>query len=155
MTLLEYGDYECSYCGHAEVEIRKLLRDYKHEVRYVWRHLPLTDVHANAQLAAEAAEAAAAQGKFWEMHDVLLAHQDALLLPHVRRYAQEIGLDENRFWDELREREHADRVAEDVDSADASRVTGTPSFFVNGRHHEGAYDAASLSQLVRAARPRE
>ena len=149
VTLLEYGDYECPYCGDAEVAIRKLLRDCEHDVRYVWRHLPLTDVHASSQLAAEAAEAAAAQGKFWEMHDLLISHQDALLLPDLRRYAEKIGLEQGRFWDELRERKHAARVAEDVESADASRVTGTPGLFVNGRRHEGAYDSASLAQLVR------
>jgi Na+/H+ antiporter NhaA len=150
VTLVEYGDYQCPYCGDAEVAITELLRDCEHDVRYVWRHLPLTDVHANAQLAAEATEAAAAQGRFWEMHDLLIAHQDALLLPQLRTYAQEIGLDETRFWDDLREREHAPRVAEDVDSAAASRVTGTPGLFVNGRRHEGAYDSESLKQLVRA-----
>jgi protein-disulfide isomerase len=85
------------------------------------------------------------------MHDLLLAHQDALLLPHVRRYARELGLDERRFWDELRAREHAGRVSEDVESADASRVTGTPAFFVNGRRHDGGHDVESLSQVVRAA----
>ncbi|MBD0328687.1 MAG: Na+/H+ antiporter NhaA [Thermoleophilia bacterium] len=151
VTLLEYGDYQCSFCGQAEMAIGLLLREHGSEVRYAWRHLPLTDVHPNAQLAAEAAEAASAQGRFWEMHDRLLAHQDALLLPHLRRYAREIGLDEERFWDELRGRAHAPRVAEDVDSADASGVTGTPSFFVNGRRHEGAYDADTLARLVREA----
>jgi Na+/H+ antiporter NhaA len=151
VALLEYGDYECPYCGQAEAAIRELLRDFGSGVRYVWRHLPLNDVHANAQLAAEAAEAAAAQGKFWDMHDRLLAHQDALLLPDLREYAREIGLDEERFWDDLRNREHAARVAEDVDSADASGVTGTPAFFVNGRRHEGPYDVATLSRLVREA----
>ena len=151
VTLLEYGDYECPYCGQAEAAIRELLRDFGGGVRYVWRHLPLNDVHASAQLAAEAAEAATAQGKFWDMHDRLLAHQDALLLPHLREYAREIGLDENRFWDDLRNRQHSARVAEDVDSADASGVTGTPAFFVNGRRHEGAYDVATLSRLVQEA----
>jgi protein-disulfide isomerase len=149
VTLLEYGDYECPYCGDAERAISELLREHEPDVRYVWRHLPLTDVHPNAQLAAEASEAAAAQGKFWEMHDLLIEHQDSLLLPHLRRYAQELELDERRFWDDLRERRHAPRVAADVESADASRVTGTPGLFVNGRRHDGAYDSSSLAGLVR------
>jgi Na+/H+ antiporter NhaA len=149
VTLLEYGDYECPYCGEAAIALRELLDDFEHEVRYVWRHLPLTDVHPSAQLAAEAAEAAHTQGAFWPMHDRLLANQDALLLPHLRSYATELGLDLDRFWGDLRTREHAARVAEDVDSADASGVTGTPSFFVNGRHHEGAYDLGTLSRLIR------
>jgi Na+/H+ antiporter NhaA len=153
VTLLEYGDYECRYCGLAEAVIRELLDEFEDELRYVWRHLPLTDVHPNAQLASEAAEAAAAQGAFWPLHDRLLGHQDALLLPHLQRYAEEAGLDTERFEDDLRARRYAPRVAEDVDSADASAVTGTPSFFVNGRRHDGAYDLATLSRLVRDAAP--
>ena len=149
VTLVEYADYECPYCGRAEVVIRELLADFENDLRYVWRYLPLTDVHPHAQLAAEAAEAAAAQGAFWPMHDLLITHQDALELPDLRRYAAEVDLDLERFWDDLRARTHAPRVAEDVDSADASRVTGTPSFFVNGRHHDGAYDIETLTRLVR------
>jgi Na+/H+ antiporter NhaA len=151
ITLLEYGDYECPYCGRAEAAIRELLADFENELRYVWRYLPLTDVHPHAQLAAEAAEAAAAQGAFWPMHDLLLAHQDALEPPDLRRYASELGLDVEQFSDDLRARTHAPRVADDVDSADTSLVTGTPSFFVNGRRHEGAYDIETLSKLVREA----
>jgi protein-disulfide isomerase len=131
--------------------IRKLLEDFEDDLRYVWRHLPLADVHANAQLAAEAAEAAAAQGAFWRMHDRLLARQDALLLPQLRRYADECGLDLDQFMADLRTRKHAPRIAEDVDSADASGVTGTPSFFLNGRRHDGPYDVATLTRLVREA----
>ncbi len=149
VTLLEYGDYQCPYCGRAERVIRELLREFEHDLRYVWRHLPLNDVHPQAQLAAEAAEAAAAQGRFWPMHDLLLRNQQALHPPALRRYADEVGLDVERFWADIRRHEHAPRVAEDVDSADASRVSGTPSFFVNGRHHEGAYDLETLSRLVR------
>jgi Na+/H+ antiporter NhaA len=151
VTLLEYGDYECPYCGMAEAAIRELLADFEDDLRYVWRYLPLNDVHPRAQLAAEAAEAAAAQGAFWPMHDLLITHQDALELSDLRRYAEELGLDLERFWDELNDRDHAPRIAEDVDSADESRVTGTPSFFVNGRRHEGAYDLETLSRLVREA----
>jgi Na+/H+ antiporter NhaA len=154
VTLLEYGDYECPYCGQAEDVIRELLASFGDDVRYVWRHLPLNDVHPNAQLAAEAAEAAGAQGYFWEMHDRLLDRQDELRPMHLRRYAEEIGLDTERFGDELRRREYLSRVADDVGSADASGVAGTPSFFINGRRHSGAYDIAALSAAVRAARGR-
>jgi len=151
VTLVEYGDYECSYCGQAEVVIRELLDSFGDELRYVWRHLPLNDVHPNTQMAAEAAEAAAAQGRFWEMHDTLLDHQDELTPPDLGRYAVKLGLDTERFWAELRRREHAERVAEDVATADASGVAGTPSFFINGRRHQGAYDIATLTAAVRAA----
>jgi protein-disulfide isomerase len=120
----------------------------------VWRHLPLNDVHVNAQAAAEAAEAAAAQGEYWGMHDKLLAHQDELTARDLGRYAEDLGLDLDRFWDELKRHEHAGRVAEDVGSADASGVAGTPSFFINGRRHHGAYDVATLTRAVRAARSR-
>jgi Na+/H+ antiporter NhaA len=154
VTLVEYGDYECPYCGQAEVVIRELLAEFGDDLRYVWRHLPLNDVHANAQMAAEAAEAAAAQGAFWPMHDTLLDHQDELTPDELDRYAAELGLDVERFRDDLRRRRYSERVAEDVGSADASGVAGTPSFFVNGRRHQGAYDVATLTSAVRAARAR-
>jgi Na+/H+ antiporter NhaA len=154
VTLLEYGDFECPYCGQAEGVIRELLTSSGDDLRYVWRHLPLNDVHPHAQMAAEASEAAAAQGKFWEMHDTLLAHQDALRAPDLRRYAEELDLDVERFWDELRRRVHAPRVAEDVASAELSGVSGTPTFFINGRRHWGAYDLATLTELVKAASAR-
>jgi Na+/H+ antiporter NhaA len=154
VTLVEYGDYECPYCGQAELVIRELLDEFGDELRYVWRHLPLSDVHPNAQMAAEATEAAGAQGASWPMHDRLLASQDELTPRDLKRHAEELGLDVERFWDELRRREHAERVADDVASADASGVAGTPSFFINGRRHQGAYDVDTLSAAVRAARGR-
>jgi glutaredoxin len=121
VTLVEYGDFECPYCGRAEPVVRELLADYG-DLRYVWRHLPLTDVHPHAQLAAEAAEAAAGQGKFWQMHDQLLDHQGALTGNDLIRYL--------------------------------SGVSGTPTFFVNGKRHHGAYDISTLSDAVRTARTR-
>jgi protein-disulfide isomerase len=120
----------------------------------VWRHLPLSDVHPQAQLAAEAAEAAAAQGAFWEMHDMLFEHQDALRTPDLVRYAAELGLDVERFRADLRRHAGATSVAEDVDSADLSGVSGTPTFFINERRHYGAYDISTLSGAVVAARRR-
>jgi Na+/H+ antiporter NhaA len=154
VTLIEYGDYECPYCGQAEVAIRELLSDFGDDLRYVWRHLPLNDVHPHAQMAAEAAEAAAAQGAFWPMHDLLLAHQDELRVPDLQRYAVQLGLDTDRFWDDIRRHEHLGRIEDDVGSADAGGVAGTPSFFINGRRYEGAYDVATLTSVVRAARAR-
>jgi protein-disulfide isomerase len=130
--------------------VRELLRDFG-DVRYVWRHLPLNDVHPNAQFAAEAAEAAADQDAFWPMHDLLFAHQDALRPRDLVGYAEQLGLDVERFTTALREHTAASRVAEDVDSADLSGVSGTPTFFVNGRRHHGAYDIATLSAAVRVA----
>jgi Na+/H+ antiporter NhaA len=150
VTVVEYGDFECPYCGQAEPVVRELLRNFV-DVRYVWRHLPLTDVHAHAQLAAEAAEAAAAQGAFWEMHDLLLENQNALEPNDLVTYARQLGLDVERFDNDLRGHSGAGRVAEDVQGADLSGVSGTPTFFVNGRRHPGAYDIGSLSAAVRVA----
>jgi Na+/H+ antiporter NhaA len=150
VTVVEYGDFECPYCGQAEPVVRELRRDFT-DVRYVWRHVPLNDVHPHAQLAAEAAEAAADQGAFWEMHDLLLDNQDALQPDDLVAYAELLGLDVERFTNSLREHTGAGRVAEDIDSADLSGVTGTPTFFINSRRQHGAYDIASLSAAVRAA----
>jgi Na+/H+ antiporter NhaA len=150
VTVVEYGDFECPYCGQAEPVLRELLREFG-DVRYVWRHLPLSDVHPRAQLAAEAAEAAATQDAFWEMHDLLLDHQDTLEPDDLAHYAEQLGLDIERFANDLRERVGAARVADDIDSADLSGVSGTPTFFVNGRRHYGAYDITTLSAAVRAA----
>ena len=149
VTVVEYGDFECPYCGRAEPVVRELLGDFT-DIRYVWRHLPLTDVHRHAQLAAEAAEAAADQGAFWEMHDKLFEHQDALESEDLVGYARELGLDPDRFSEYLDDRRGAGRVADDVDGADLSGVSGTPTFFINGRRHYGAYDIETLSDAVRA-----
>ncbi len=154
VTLVEYGDYECPYCGQAETVIRELLGSFGDELRYVWRHLPLNDVHPSAQLAAEASEAAAAQGRFWEMHDALLSHQGELKAVDLKRHAERLGLDVERFWEELRHREYAPRIDEDVTTADASGVAGTPTFFINGKRHHGSYDVAHLTAAVRGARGR-
>ncbi len=151
VTLVEYGDFECPYCGQAEPVIRQLPAGHG-DLRYVWRHLPLTDVHPHAQLAAEAAEAAAAQGKFWEMHHRLLEHQDALTATDLLQHAADLGLDTERFTRDMRERAGAAKVAADVDSADLSSVSGTPTFFINGRRHHGAYDIDSLAEAVRSAK---
>jgi protein-disulfide isomerase len=153
VTLLEYGDLECPFCGQAEAVIRELLAD-SGDLRYVWRHLPLNDVHPRAQVAAEATELASEQGLFWEMHDLLLAHQDELRPQDLIRFAGELGLDGEEFADDLRRHTIAGRVAEDVDSADLSNVTGTPTFFVNGIRHQGAYDVESLRASVKIARAR-
>jgi Na+/H+ antiporter NhaA len=154
VTLLEYGDFECTYCGQAEQVIRELLSSLGSDVRYVWRHLPLNDVHPGAQLAAEASEAAAAQGKFWEMYDTLLNHQGELEPRDLTRHAEQLGLDVDRFTQELRRREYAPRVSEDVASADESGVSGTPTFFINGRRHYGVYDIDTLTAAARVAKNR-
>jgi protein-disulfide isomerase len=152
VTLVEYGDFECPYCGRAEDAIEQVLGGG--DVRYVWRHLPLTDVHPHAQFAAEASEAAHEQGRFWQMHDTLLDHQGALEVSDLIGYAEELGLDVERFLADLRRHAGGKRIADDVESAELSGVSGTPTFFVNGRRHWGAYDAAGLTRAVKEARAR-
>src|SRR5882757_5433232 len=152
VTLVEYGDFECPYCGQAETVVRELLDDG--DLRYVWRHLPLSDVHPNAQLAAEAAEVAGHQGEFWSMHDLLFAHQGELRPRDLHRYAEQLGLDVERFAADMRAHVGAAHVAEDLDGADLSGAAGTPSFFINGARHRGAYDLATLTHQIELARVR-
>jgi Na+/H+ antiporter NhaA len=153
VTLVEYGDFECPYCGQAEPAVRELISQYG-ELRFVFRHLPLTEVHPHAQLAAEAAEAAAEQGAFWGMHDLLMDHQGALTFADLVRYAGTLGLNTARFAADLRRHAGAARVAEDVDSADLATVSGTPTFFINGNRYYGAFDLAALSEAVHTAKAR-
>jgi len=148
VTLVEYGDFECPYCGQAEPVVRELVRTFGNDLRFVFRHLPLVDVHEHAEAAAEAAEAAGAQGRFWEMHDRLMDNQASLIYPDLIRYAGELGLDVDRFGEDLRSRRYAARIHRDVDSADASGAAGTPTMFVNGRRHEGAHDIDGLAAAI-------
>ena len=154
VTLLEYGDFECPFCGRAEPIIRELLSSHGYELRFVFRHLPLVDVHPRAELAAEASEAASAQGSFWEMHDLLMNDQEHLTPVDLRHHAEALGLDAERFSSELRLHRYAARVNEDVASADASGVSGTPSFFVNGRRLQGAFNIETLTTTVEQAKLR-
>jgi Na+/H+ antiporter NhaA len=153
ITLVEYADFECPYCGRAESIVRELLADFG-DLRYVWRHLPLSDVHPWAQLAAEAAEAAAAQEAFWPMHDLLLEHRGPFRLSDLIGYAEQLGLDADRFAEDLHRHAGAAHIAEDVDSADLGGVSGTPTFFINDRRHHGAYGVDTLAAAVRTARLR-
>ncbi len=155
VTIVEYGDFECPYCGRAERTVRALLDAERHApegVRFVFRHLPLSDVHPHAELAAEAAEAAGAQGAYWEMHDWLFAHQDRLDPRDLVEHAEALGLDVDRFSTDLSLRSFETRVLDDVEGADASGVSGTPTFFVNGRRHRGVFEEASLFAAVEWAR---
>jgi Na+/H+ antiporter NhaA len=153
VTLLEYGDFECPYCGQAEPAVRELFREQA-SLRFVFRHLPLTEVHQHAQLAAEGAESAGKQGAFWEMHDTLMDHQGALTARDLIGYAGDLGLDTEKFAADLRKHAGAARIAEDVDSADLAAVSGTPTFFINGNRYYGAFDLAGLTEAVHAAKGR-
>jgi Na+/H+ antiporter NhaA len=150
LTLVEYGDFECPFCGRSTGMINDLRRELGDDLRYVFRHLPLPDVHPHAELAADAAEAAASQGSFWQMHDLLYEHQGELDIEDLIGYAAQIGLDVDRFADDIREGRNAVRIREDAASAEASGAHGTPTFFVGDRRHVGAFDAVTLAQELRA-----
>ena len=154
VTLVEYGDYECPHCGRAYPIVKAIQQRMGPRLRFVYRNFPLRESHPHAQQAAEAAEAAGAQGKFWEMHDLLLARQDRLRVTDLLQYADELGLDRDQFHDQLKRHVFAGRVARDVESADLSGVSGTPTFFINGQRHYGAYDVQTLTAAVKTARIR-
>jgi protein-disulfide isomerase len=151
VTLVEYGDYECPHCGQAHYVLQDLMAEMADQARLVFRNFPLTQIHPRAEQAAEAAEAAGAQGRFWEMHDTLFENQDALEEEDLLAYAQEIGLDLNRFQLELFQRVYAPRVREDFLSGVRSGVNGTPTFFINGRRHDGPWDLRSLAAAIIAS----
>ena len=151
-TLVEYGDYECPYCGQAHPVVKEIVRQLGDELRFAFRHFPLTRVHPHAERAAEAAEAAGAQGKFWQMHDLLFDNQDALEDEHLLVYARAIDLDLRRFALELENGVYTAKVRADFLSGVRSGVNGTPTFFINGQRHEGGYGLESLlGAIVTAA----
>ncbi len=151
VSMVEYGDFECPFCGQAYPIVAELIQRYGNRMRYAFRHFPLATAHPYAEKAAEAAEAAGAQGKFWEMHNILYTHQDALDPDSLTEYAATIDLDLPRFTRELAEGVHALRVREDFRSGIRSGVNGTPSFFINGFRHDGGYDYAELAAAIEAA----
>jgi protein-disulfide isomerase len=150
VTLVEYGDFQCPYCGDAYPVVHALLESYDW-LRFVWRHMPLVDLHPRSEKAAEASEAAAAQGKFWEMHDRLFQNQHALTDEDLVAHAAALGLDAERFERELREGLHAERVAEDHRSGAASGIPSTPRFFVDGQMHLDTANERGLREAIEAA----
>jgi len=153
VTLVEYGDYECPYCGAAYPIVKEVQRRLGDKLRFVFRNFPITTAHPHAEHAAETAETAAAQGKFWEMHDYLYEHQKALTDRDLAAYAEAVGLDVERFNREMTAQEHSGRVREDFMSGVRSGVNGTPSFFINGQRHDASYDLETLIAAIEAAMP--
>jgi protein-disulfide isomerase len=151
VTLVEYGDYECPYCGAAQPAVRELLELAGDDVRFAYRHFPLSQIHPHAFQAALAAEAAGAQGAFWPMHELLYANQDRLGPRDLLLYAQSLQLDVARFAADLEQRTYEPRVREHFLSGVRSGVNGTPTFFVNGVRHNGGYDLPSLVEAIREA----
>jgi protein-disulfide isomerase len=156
VTLVEYGDYQCPPCGKAFSIVEDLRRQLGDRMRFVFRNFPLTQNHEHAAVAAEAAEAAAAQGRFWEMHQALLTHQNSLGKSHLVRYAAQLGLNIGQFSQALTTGTFQLRIREDFMSGVRSGVNGTPTFFINGTRHDGPFDSSSLfDAIVEAAELRE
>ena len=151
ITLVEYGDFECPNCKQAAPAVEIVLRRFEEQVRFVYRHFPLIDVHPHAFLAAEAAECAGAQGKFWEMHAMLFEHQSHLEREHLLRYADDLGLDVARFAAELNDEVYRQRVLEHLESGERSGVRGTPGFFLNGRIVDTSFGLHALLERVESA----
>jgi protein-disulfide isomerase len=148
VTLVEYGDFECPFCGRAHPIVKTLQRQFDDLMRFAFRHFPLTQAHPHAQSAAEAAEAAGAQGTFWPMHDMLFEHQYALEFDDLVAYAAALDLDVERFAEELATGLHRPRVREHFMSGVRSGVNGTPTFFINGRRHDDAWDLETLGAAI-------
>jgi len=152
VTLVEYGDYECPFCKQAHGIVKAVQRHMGGNLRFVFRHFPLTQIHPHAGRAAEAAEAAGAQGAFWEFHDMLFEHQDALEDHALVSYASALGLNVEQFVRELGDGTYAPRVRDHFMSGVRSGVNGTPCFFFNGRRHDTSWDVASLIAAAERAR---
>lgn len=152
VTLVEYGDFECPYCAAAYLIVKKVQDVMDDQLRFVFRHFPLTQIHPHAEPAAEASEAAGAQGKFWEMHDLLYENQHTLDPWHLVGFAEELGLNRDRFVRELEDGTHRPRVREDFMSGVKSGVNGTPAFFINGIRYDGSWDLPTLLEILAKAK---
>jgi protein-disulfide isomerase len=148
LVLVEYGDYQCPHCGKVYPFVLQLIERYGNRLRFAYRHFPLAKMHPQARLAAESAEAAAAQGKFWEMHGQLFTHQKELEPIHLLKYAEAVGLDINRFRQEVEAHTYAPRVQEDMSGGVRSGVNGTPTFFINGHRYNGAFEFDDLAKAL-------
>ena len=153
VTLVEYGDYQCPDCGRAHPIVKQIQQRLGRQLRFVFRNFPLTHSHEHALQAAEAAEAAGAQGRFWAMHDLIYEHQRALETQHLLSYAERLGLDVGRFEQDLVGHVHLARVKADFEGGDRSGVNGTPTFFINGLRHDDSYDEETLLAALEAAAP--
>ena len=153
LTLVEYGDYQCPYCGAAYPEVKKVQKNLGPELRFVFRNFPLTNIHEHALIAAETAEAAAVQQKFWPMHDFLYEHQATLGVPNIALgYARTLGLDTRKFEREIAQHTYQKRIKDDFMSGVKSGVNGTPTFYINGTRHDGEAVAKALIEALEDAK---
>ena len=148
ITLVEYGDYECPHCGQAHAVVNEIQTHLKDQLRFVFRNFPLTQIHPHAQQTAEAAEAGGVQKKFWEMYDILYENQQALDYYHLIEYASIVGLNIERFNNDLFSHVHASRIHEDFISGVRSGVNGTPTFFLNGVRYNDSWDYETLLERL-------
>jgi protein-disulfide isomerase len=153
VVLVEYGDYQCPFCAAAQPVVRELMRNFGQDLALVFRHFPLTEVHPQAEVAAESAEFAGAHGAFWSMHDALFDNQPRLSLPVIFAIADALGMPQAALRDALTARTYAEKVRGDFIGGVRSGVNGTPTFFVNGLRHDGAYSFSALAMAINAARP--
>ena len=151
VTLVEYGDFQCPHCGRAHPILNELMERMGDDIRFVFRHFTLSQIHPDAQSAAEAAEAAAAQGKFWEMHDSIFHHQHALEDANLAEFAKAVGLDLQQYTRDMAERRALARIEEDVEGGERSGVQGTPTFFINGVLYSGSWEQDALLPALQAA----
>jgi protein-disulfide isomerase len=152
VVLVEYGDYQCPYCGAAEPVVLELLRTFGEDLQQVFRHFPMAQVHPMAEVAAQSAEFAGSRGVFWQMHEALFANQDELSLPTIFAIAGSLNLPQSALRQALEEQTFAGKVREDFQSGVKSGVNGTPCFFVNGLRHDAGYSFEALSAAILAAR---
>jgi protein-disulfide isomerase len=151
LQLVEYGDYECPFCGQAYYELKEVQRRMRGELMFVFRHFPLVQMHPHAMPAAETAEAAGAQGQFWQMHSMLYENQTALERPDLLFYARQLGLDVHAVENALDTHKFVPHIREDFSSGVRSGVNGTPCLFINGRRHDGGWDAYSVINALERA----
>jgi protein-disulfide isomerase len=154
VTLVEYGDYQCPFCGQAHPIVKAVQNHFGPRLRFVFRNFPLSEIHPHAAQAAAAAEAAAERGKFWEMHDHLFTHQSRLAERDLVSYASELGIESNRFLERMESAETAKRVEEDFMSGVRSGVNGTPTFFINNARYDGPWDYTDLVSAIEASMQR-
>ena len=149
ITLVEYGDYQCPYCGQAYPIVKKIQEKLGDDLRFVFRNFPLAEMHPYAMNAAEAALSSGEQGKFWQMHDSLYEHQNALDEKYLVKYAEELGLDTSKFKNDLRNQTFSSRIEEDFLSGVRSGVNGTPTFFINGIRHDGSFEFEPFLSMLK------
>ncbi|MGN6105385.1 MAG: DsbA family protein [Kofleriaceae bacterium] len=152
IELVEYGDYQCPFCGEAYWVVQQILRRLGRDLHYAFRHFPISEIHPMAVTAAEAAEAAGAQGNFWRMHDAIYENREDLDMPHLLVWAEQLGLDLDRFTREIESGMYMARIRDDFTGGVRSGVNGTPCFFINGERHDGGWDTDSLLFALERAR---